>query len=50
VLKENEHVVDITYTLPNKHYIPVDLSFFRGTKNVSPPSVAEVFTPVAAPR
>ena len=50
VLEENGDVVNITYRLPNKHYIPVDMEYFKGTKNVSPPGVAEVFTPVDAPR
>jgi len=49
VLAENKDVVDITYRMPNKHYIPVDMEYFRGTKNVSPPEVAEVFVPVDAP-
>lgn len=43
-------MVDITYKLPNKHYIPVDMSYYNNTQNVSPPEAAEVFTPVAAPR
>lgn len=50
VLAENKDVVDITYKLPNKHYIPVDMSYYKDTQNVNPPEVAEVFTPVAAPR
>ena len=50
VLAENKDIVDITYRMPNKHYIPVDMEYFHGTKNVSPPQVAEVFTPVDAPR
>jgi len=49
ILVSNPAVTDITYKLPNKHYIPVNLEFFHGTKNVFPPSVAEVFTPVEAP-
>ncbi|KAF8340436.1 uncharacterized protein EI90DRAFT_3285834 [Cantharellus anzutake] len=48
VLKENPHVIDITYKLPNKHYVPVDLGF-KGLKNTSPPEVAEVFLPLEAP-
>jgi len=49
VLEENTKLADITYKLPNKHYIPVNLEFFHGTQNITPPSVAEVFTPVDAP-
>lgn len=49
VLADNALVADITYKLPNKHYIPVDMSYYKGTQNVTPPEVAEVFTPVAAP-
>lgn len=49
VIQQNALITDITYKLPNKHYIPVDMSYYRGTKNVTPPEVAEVFTPVAAP-
>lgn len=50
VLEENKDVGEITYRLPNKHYLPVDMEYFRGMKNVSPPEVAEVFMPVDAPR
>lgn len=49
VIEQNPLITDITYKLPNKHYIPVDMSYYNGTQNVSPPEVAEVFTPVAAP-
>lgn len=49
VLAENKDVVDITYKLPNKHYIPVDMSYYKNTQNITPPEKAEVFTPVAAP-
>ncbi|GAA5940273.1 hypothetical protein JCM3775_004417 [Rhodotorula graminis] len=47
VLKDNEQVSDIKYELPNKHYIPPDLSYFK-LKNTEPQD-AEVFTPVDAP-
>jgi len=49
VLRDNPKLVDITYRLPNKHYIPVNLSFFHDTQNVSPPNVAEVFMPTDSP-
>ncbi|KAH8827454.1 uricase [Flagelloscypha sp. PMI_526] len=37
----------VSYALPNKHYIPVDMSYI-GVSNLKP-SDAEVFMPVAAP-
>jgi len=49
IIAENPTVASITYRLPNKHYIPVNLDFFK-LPNVSPPEVAEVFAPVEAPR
>ncbi|KAF8300125.1 uricase [Clavulina sp. PMI_390] len=51
VLAENKAVVDITYRLPNKHYVPVDMSYFKSQdlENLNPPEKAEVFTPLAAP-
>ncbi|KAH7106339.1 uricase [Auriculariales sp. MPI-PUGE-AT-0066] len=36
------------YTLPNKHYVPVDMGYL-GIANVSPPMSAEVFVPLPAP-
>jgi len=27
VITENERVASVTYTLPNKHYIPVDMKY-----------------------
>lgn len=42
-------VKSITYSLPNKHYIPVDLTYI-GLENIRPPEKAEVFCPIAAPR
>lgn len=47
VVAENEHVTSVTYTLPNKHYIPVDMKYI-GIDNLTP-GKAEVFTPIAAP-
>ncbi|KAG0262598.1 hypothetical protein DFQ27_002267 [Actinomortierella ambigua] len=37
----------VSYALPNKHYFPVDLSFFRGTKNLQ--EHADVYQPIADP-
>ncbi|KAG6843405.1 hypothetical protein H0H93_001138, partial [Arthromyces matolae] len=48
VLAQNASVQAVTYSLPNKHYIPVDMRYI-GLDNVSPPSKAEVFMPIAAP-
>ncbi|KAF9048989.1 hypothetical protein BJ165DRAFT_1343782 [Panaeolus papilionaceus] len=47
VIKENASVQDVTYVLPNKHYIPVDMKYI-GLDNTTPQN-AEVFVPVAAP-
>jgi hypothetical protein len=35
VILENEHVSSVTYTLPNRHYIPVDMAYM-GIDNISP--------------
>ncbi len=48
VLKENPQIVNITYKLPNKHYVAVNLDF-KGLENTTP-EVAEVFLPLEAPR
>lgn len=47
VIAENAGVQEVTYKLPNKHYIPVDMKYI-GVDNMTP-SKAEVFMPVAAP-
>ncbi|KAH7929235.1 uricase [Leucogyrophana mollusca] len=47
VIAENADVQTVTYNLPNKHYIPVDMKYI-GVDNTTP-SKAEVFVPVAAP-
>lgn len=47
VVAENPPVQTISYALPNKHYIPVDLSYL-GIDNLTPEK-AEVFAPVSAP-
>ncbi|KAG8957221.1 hypothetical protein FRC00_004310, partial [Tulasnella sp. 408] len=49
ILKENSTVSSVTYRLPNKHYVPVNLSFFK-LENMTPPDKAEVFTPLESPR
>ena len=48
IIAENAHVASVTYTLPNKHYIPVSMEYI-GIDNTTPAN-AEVFAPVAAPR
>ncbi|KAG8974513.1 hypothetical protein FRB90_009756, partial [Tulasnella sp. 427] len=48
ILKENATVSSVTYRLPNKHYVPVNLSFFK-LENMTPPEKAEVFTPIESP-
>jgi len=47
LINENAAVDRATYTLPNKHYIPVDMKYI-GIDNTSP-ALAEVFVPVSAP-
>ncbi|KAH9962542.1 uricase [Lactifluus volemus] len=47
VLAENAGVKTVEYTLPNKHYIAVDMKYI-GMDNTTPKK-AEVFTPVDAP-
>jgi len=47
VIAENAHIASVTYTLPNKHYIPVDMKYI-GIDNLTPAN-AEVFVPVVAP-
>jgi len=47
LIKENAGVDRATYSLPNKHYIPVDMKYI-GIDNTSP-ALAEVFLPVSAP-
>ncbi|KAF9231346.1 hypothetical protein BU15DRAFT_56253 [Melanogaster broomeanus] len=47
VIAENAGIQEVTYKLPNKHYIPVDMKYI-GVDNMTP-SQAEVFVPVAAP-
>ncbi|KAF9446076.1 uricase [Macrolepiota fuliginosa MF-IS2] len=47
IIAENVGVQDVSYTLPNKHYIPVDMRYI-GIDNLTP-ALAEVFCPIAAP-
>ncbi|KAF8149115.1 uricase [Crassisporium funariophilum] len=47
VISENASVQSVSYSLPNKHYIPVDMKYL-GVDNLTP-SEATVFMPVAAP-
>lgn len=48
ILEANPTVGSVTYRLPNKHYIPVNLAFMK-LENMSPPEKCEVFTPVESP-
>ncbi|EIW52188.1 uricase [Trametes versicolor FP-101664 SS1] len=47
MITEQQHVLSVTYKLPNKHYVPVDMKYI-GIDNMSPPK-AEVFLPLSAP-
>jgi len=47
IIAENAGVQSVSYALPNKHYIPVDMKYI-GIDNLTP-AYAEVFQPVAAP-
>ncbi|KIY52339.1 uricase [Fistulina hepatica ATCC 64428] len=47
IIAENDGVDHVKYTLPNKHYVPVDMSYI-GIGNTKP-TEAEVFIPLAAP-
>ncbi|THH14229.1 hypothetical protein EW146_g6082 [Bondarzewia mesenterica] len=47
ILAEDEYIQSVSYALPNKHYIPVDMKYI-GVDNLTP-SAAEVFIPVSAP-
>ncbi|OAX41919.1 uricase [Rhizopogon vinicolor AM-OR11-026] len=47
VIAENAGVVSVTYKLPNKHYIPVNMNYI-GIDNTTPAN-AEVFVPTSAP-
>jgi len=47
LIAEHEHVSSVSYVLPNKHYIPVDMKYL-GIDNTTE-DVADVFMPVSAP-
>jgi len=47
ILALQKHVTDVHYSLPNKHYVPIDMKYI-GLENLKP-SEAEVFVPLAAP-
>jgi len=47
IIAENASVQSVTYALPNKHYIPVDMKYI-GVDNLTP-AKAEVFVPIAGP-
>jgi len=47
LIEENSAVDRATYSLPNKHYIPVEMKYI-GIDNTSP-ALADVFAPVSAP-
>jgi urate oxidase len=42
VVQENLHVSSVTYTLPNQHYIPIDMAYI-GIDNISPLSFFSFF-------
>jgi urate oxidase len=48
IAKHEAHVAEVSISLPNKHYIPIDLSW-AGLNNTKPAD-AEVFLPSPAPR
>jgi len=47
IVEEHPKLESVSYTLPNKHYIPVDMKYI-GIDNLTP-AKAEVFCPIAAP-
>ncbi|KAJ7661916.1 hypothetical protein DFH06DRAFT_1088425 [Mycena polygramma] len=47
IIAQNAHVQTVSYALPNKHYIPVDMAYL-GVENLVP-AQAEVFIPIATP-
>ncbi|KAF9483251.1 uricase [Pholiota conissans] len=47
IIAENAHVKSVSYSLPNKHYVPVDMKYI-GVDNMTP-AKAEVFMPIAHP-
>ncbi|KAI0664326.1 uricase [Cubamyces menziesii] len=47
IVAEHAHVQSVTYNLPNKHYVPVDMKYI-GVDNMTP-AKADVFVPLSAP-
>jgi len=47
IIAENAHVQSVSYKLPNKHYVPVDMRYL-GVDNLTP-AKAEVFLPLDSP-
>ncbi|KAH9925498.1 uricase [Fomitopsis serialis] len=47
IISTNKFVDQVSYSLPNKHYVPVDMKYI-GIDNQTP-SEAEVFVPLTAP-
>ncbi|KAF5327821.1 hypothetical protein D9619_005076 [Psilocybe cf. subviscida] len=47
IIDENAGVNSVSYSLPNKHYVPVDMKYL-GVDNLTP-AKAEVFIPLAHP-
>ncbi|KAF8887860.1 hypothetical protein CPB84DRAFT_1786647, partial [Gymnopilus junonius] len=47
IVAENAGVQTVTYALPNKHYVPVDMKYI-GVDNLTP-AKADVFIPLSAP-
>ncbi|KAJ3928635.1 MAG: hypothetical protein NXY57DRAFT_1020168 [Lentinula lateritia] len=45
IIAENAGVQSVSYALPNKHYIPVNMTLYGDNLT---PAKAEVFQPVAA--
>lgn len=35
IIAENQHIGSVTYSLPNKHYVPVDMKYI-GVDNTTP--------------
>ncbi|KAH9821180.1 hypothetical protein DFH28DRAFT_951732 [Melampsora americana] len=48
IIRINPAISSVFYSLPNKHYLPIDLSWYQAISNTQPQD-AEVFVPVDAP-
>lgn len=48
ILTAHPEIVTVSYSLPNKHYVPIDLSWHNNIQNMSVQD-AEVFVPLDAP-